>query len=817
MNELKRKNLMIITSVVAMLCSIVTFIPTKNVSAFTKKSIYESKDHPFIADKSYGVLSPRAIQLKYQKDTSNNGKMYITFEQRTLQGQDQPSFPIYESLDNGENWSSAPVGKVIDTQNNWGMMNCPELSELPYQIGDMPAGTLLLAGNSVPKDSTKTKMELYKSNDLGRTWQYVSTIAEGGYNDIGKEAVWEPYFLYKDHKMTIYYSDERDPKYGTGQTLVHQTTTDGKTWSSLVEDIAIDEVADPQSSDQKTIQPRPGMLSIVQMGNGQWASTAEGVGFPSKSGFSGLTNFLKISNDPKMQNPLELGMPVGVGGSPYLTKLGDGRLVLNNAGNNEILINDSRQDASGRWVAYPSSAWSAYNRQLLPLDNGRLFVSTGGFFGKNNAISVSDLSVGYYKIVNIKTGQVLSRSNDQLVLSNSFPVNERHTNSIDQYWALSNEDSQKNPFSSLLIISAKDGVVVKDVYDQSTTTVMTDTYSPPILDKEALASNTNQQWSIVPSTAGGFKLVNQKTSRVLTVNNNTIVQANASASDSPEQSWKFVTDDNSNSNSNSNGYRPINSYRLFSGKDSNNLDKVLGIYGGNAADGTKAVLWDSNKYNSFDQDWFIEYESNGNIKFVNAKTGKALAANGSKVVQQSLSDSLNQQWLVDNISSGKYVIRSAANKNAFMVRNGNLQNGTEIALKSTNADDVLAQWDFQSNNGGQNNYNASKVIVPSAPTNVTATQAGDTVVITFTASSSQASDADNAVKQYRVTAIPEGATESDVSIIIKVSGTKSPITVTGLNKNVGYTFKVEALTLFTESAPTYSNTLPPAASSSASS
>jgi len=79
---------------------------------------------------------------------------------------------------------------VQDTQNGWGMLNCPELYELPQAIGDMPAGTMLLAGNSVPGDRSTTRMALYKSIDLGRTWTYVSTIATGGSHNIGGDPIY---------------------------------------------------------------------------------------------------------------------------------------------------------------------------------------------------------------------------------------------------------------------------------------------------------------------------------------------------------------------------------------------------------------------------------------------------------------------------------------------------------------------------------------------------------------------------------------------------------------------------------------------------
>jgi hypothetical protein len=47
-------------------------------------------------------------------------------------------------------------------------------------MGGYPAGTILLAGNSIPADLSKTQLDLYASTDNGVTWKFVSHIANGG-------------------------------------------------------------------------------------------------------------------------------------------------------------------------------------------------------------------------------------------------------------------------------------------------------------------------------------------------------------------------------------------------------------------------------------------------------------------------------------------------------------------------------------------------------------------------------------------------------------------------------------------------------------
>lgn len=73
--------------------------------------------------------------------------------------------PIYQSYDQGKTWSER--SKVYDTVNGWGLRYQPELHEMTEDIGDYPAGTLLVAANSIPADLSETKIDLYASKDEG--------------------------------------------------------------------------------------------------------------------------------------------------------------------------------------------------------------------------------------------------------------------------------------------------------------------------------------------------------------------------------------------------------------------------------------------------------------------------------------------------------------------------------------------------------------------------------------------------------------------------------------------------------------------------
>lgn len=62
------------------------------------------------------AVSPRVIQLQYQDNEEDNGKMLITWEWGVIENEeDGKVFPIYESTDQGETWTS--VGSVVETEN----------------------------------------------------------------------------------------------------------------------------------------------------------------------------------------------------------------------------------------------------------------------------------------------------------------------------------------------------------------------------------------------------------------------------------------------------------------------------------------------------------------------------------------------------------------------------------------------------------------------------------------------------------------------------------------------------------------------------
>lgn len=104
-------------------------------------------------------------------------------------------FPIFRSTDHGLTWEH--ISNVTDQVNGWGLRYQPFLYELPVEFAGFAAGTVLLAGNSIPTNLSNTQIDVYASTDGGYTWEFLSHVAAGGEAepDNGLTPVWEPFIL----------------------------------------------------------------------------------------------------------------------------------------------------------------------------------------------------------------------------------------------------------------------------------------------------------------------------------------------------------------------------------------------------------------------------------------------------------------------------------------------------------------------------------------------------------------------------------------------------------------------------------------------
>ena len=236
------------------------------------------------------VLYPSITELQYQKNEEDNGKLIAIFEFGSSDN-GATSGSVWESTDKGETWKI--IARPMETKDKLIKgISMAHIYELPAQVGDMPAGTLLYSGNSVDY-SYKSHIAVWRSFDAGKTWQEYVIIAKAGGL---KEGIWEPFMWYEESDGYLYcfYSDDSDPKHD--QKLVYKRSKDGVNWSDIVDVCTFDDPAD-----------RPGMFSMVKMGNGEYFMVYEYV-----IGGGSLV-YYKTTKDITKWNPTDPGTLLKVG------------------------------------------------------------------------------------------------------------------------------------------------------------------------------------------------------------------------------------------------------------------------------------------------------------------------------------------------------------------------------------------------------------------------------------------------------------------------------------------------------------------------
>ncbi|MGQ0838000.1 exo-alpha-sialidase [Actinokineospora sp.] len=164
---------------------------------------------------------------------------------------------VYRSTDSGRTFRRLAV--IADPAGVAGAgMCCGTLFELPRRVGALPAGTLLwatTAGFDTPSDARRVRQRLWRSDDKGATWAYLSDIAVSP----NEYTAWEPELsVAADGSLVAFYSDESD-KAAHDQKLVQVRSRDGRTWSAPTETVT--------SADRLV---RPGMIGVRRLPDGTY-------------------------------------------------------------------------------------------------------------------------------------------------------------------------------------------------------------------------------------------------------------------------------------------------------------------------------------------------------------------------------------------------------------------------------------------------------------------------------------------------------------------------------------------------------------------
>ncbi len=346
-------------------------------AAATAGSARPGGEAPFgpvvVADPGNGASYARAVRL------DGSRSWLATFQQFGA-----PGFPIFRSDDDGHTWY--PHGNVPSTGDVTGVWLQPFLYQLPRPFAGLPKGALLCAGNSLG-DFSSTKIELYASVDGGRTWRFLSTVAEGGppIPENGNTPVWEPFLLLHDDRLICYYSDQRDPAYG--QKLAHQTSRNLRTWGPVVNDAVGTDYSQ-----------RPGMTTVAQVRHDLWILTHEAGG---NSGDNFYAVHYKLARDPECFGPApdivlhdqDGYIPSAAPTVSWSDSGGPmGTIVVTANSDQDFFINRHLGDP-GRWTRVSSPIPGGYSRFTIPLASpgprqrpGLVFVVTGPYYAENGPI-----------------------------------------------------------------------------------------------------------------------------------------------------------------------------------------------------------------------------------------------------------------------------------------------------------------------------------------------------------------------------------------------------------------------------------------------
>ncbi|MCX2730508.1 sialidase family protein [Saccharopolyspora sp. NFXS83] len=174
-------------------------------------------------------LYPTSVRLQHAGEASGTVlAATVSF------GADGGAAPIYESTDEGVTFTE--VGRISDPSFETGLC-CGSMLELPRQVGELPAGTLLwTASVGANEENRRMHLPVFQSRDQGRTWSYLSTCGTAS----GDKGFWEPELAVDANgALGCYFADENDQP-AHSQVLRRTASTDGVNWAAPENVVALE-------------------------------------------------------------------------------------------------------------------------------------------------------------------------------------------------------------------------------------------------------------------------------------------------------------------------------------------------------------------------------------------------------------------------------------------------------------------------------------------------------------------------------------------------------------------------------------------------
>ncbi|MBE5786978.1 MAG: exo-alpha-sialidase [Clostridiales bacterium] len=369
----------------------------------------EYGEHSTVATVEYGekywgqgISYTRIMELQHSGDM--NGTLIATHEMYTSGlHPEKPGYNIHMSRDGGSTWEH--IATVREKNNTVQSEYQPHIYELPCQLGDMPAGTLLLAACTVDAAHWRiSALRVYRSFDHGYTWeQYSNVVTAGGMGANGKPSsgVWEPFLMMlPDGRLACYYSDSSEVE-NHSQKLSMRISEDGVTWGDTIEVKAMED---------RTL--RPGMSTVIQLNDGRFMMTYE-MCDEDNSGCGNPVYYIFSDDGIDWGDPADPGTKVVLsnkavpGSCPYLCYLpnyGEKGLILMTSGfqtpsvsrGNIVYVNDNLGDANSWKTWYQPINYKnpngGYSRAIFAAQDGKT-----AYFVNN--IPDENSEDGYYKMI----------------------------------------------------------------------------------------------------------------------------------------------------------------------------------------------------------------------------------------------------------------------------------------------------------------------------------------------------------------------------------------------------------------------------------
>jgi hypothetical protein len=163
-----------------------------------------------------------------------------------------------------------------------------------------------------------------------------------------------------NHTLVCYYSDQRDPHHG--QKLSHQTSSDLRTWSPPVDDVAYEEyIARPGMTVVAYIPPIQKWIVVYELPRGN--SSSHGVNYPV---------YYRLASSP-LDFRFSEGLPIVIddkiapNASPYVvwSPVGgpNGTIVVSDADNSPVYTNRVGGDVDN-WEIHATPAGATYSRAI---------------------------------------------------------------------------------------------------------------------------------------------------------------------------------------------------------------------------------------------------------------------------------------------------------------------------------------------------------------------------------------------------------------------------------------------------------------------